>query len=167
MPQDRKAVRFSAASLKRLSVDLLYDILGSFFFALGVYNFAVQANFAPGGVTGIAIIVNHLRICPLVPWRFCSTSPHPDGLRILGHRFNTFISNFVVNTIFLDLISPRLPVTKAIHSWPPFAGAGHRLAIIYQNKSSTGGSDLLIMSLRKKAAYKLGQPPCLWTALSY
>jgi len=60
MPQDRKAVRFSAPSLKRLSVDLLYDILGSFFFALGVYNFAVQANFAPGGVTGIATILNYL-----------------------------------------------------------------------------------------------------------
>ena len=148
MPQDRKAVRFSAASLKRLSVDLLYDILGSFFFALGVYNFAVQANFAPGGVTGIAIIVNHFTNLPIGTLALLFNIPLIlMAWRILGHRF--LIRSFrtlVVNTIFLDLISPRLPVYQGDPFLAAlFAGAlaGIGLAIIYQNKSSTGGSDLL------------------------
>ena len=163
MPQDRKAVRFSAASLKRLSVDLLYDILGSFFFALGVYNFAVQANFAPGGVTGIAIIVNHFTNLPIGTLALLFNIPLIlMAWRILGHRF--LIRSFrtlVVNTIFLDLISPRLPVYQGDPFLAAlFAGAlaGIGLAIVYQNKSSTGGSDLLIMSLRKKRPHmSLGQ----------
>ena len=39
---------------------LILDILGSFFLGVSVDIFAVQANFAPGGVTGLAVILNYL-----------------------------------------------------------------------------------------------------------
>ena len=44
---------------KALGRDLLYDILGSILYAAGIYTFAATANFAPGGITGVAMIINH------------------------------------------------------------------------------------------------------------
>lgn len=163
MSSKRNPSRFSGASLKRLSIDLFYDIVGSFFFAVGVYNFAAQANFAPGGVTGIAIIVNHFTKLPIGTLALVLNIPLIVlAWRILGHRF--LLRSFrtlIVNTIFLDVISPRLPVYEGDPLLAAlFAGAlaGIGLAVIYQNKSSTGGSDLLIMSLRKKRPHmSLGQ----------
>ena len=39
--------------------DLLADVVGAALFSAGVYSFAVNADFAPGGITGLAILANH------------------------------------------------------------------------------------------------------------
>lgn len=154
---------FTRSRAKRLVHDLLLDAAGSFFFAVGIYNFAAPANFAPGGVTGIAIIVNHFTKLPIGSLALLLNIPIIlISFRILGKSFlfRSFRS-LLVNTIFLDLVSPRLPVYRGDPFLATlFAGvlAGIGLAIIYQNKSSTGGSDLIIMSLRKKKPHiSLGQ----------
>ncbi len=162
MPASSKSF-LSLDSVKGLAHDLLLDLAGSFFFATGVYNFAVQANFAPGGVTGIAIILNHYTGLPIGSLALLMNIPIiAMAYRLLGRRF--LLRSFrtlVVNSLFLDLISPRLPVYQGDPLLAAlFAGAlaGIGLAIIYQNKSSTGGSDLIILSLRKKKAHlSLGQ----------
>ena len=51
--------------IKNIILDIAYDIIGSFFYAVGVYTFAKMANFAPGGVTGIALIMNYLWNLPI------------------------------------------------------------------------------------------------------
>ena len=45
---------------KREAAYLLHDVLGSIVYAIGVYTFAAHANFAPGGITGAALILNYL-----------------------------------------------------------------------------------------------------------
>ena len=45
---------------KTLLVDVLYDIIGSVLYGAGMYTFAVSSNFAPGGVSGLAILVNYI-----------------------------------------------------------------------------------------------------------
>ncbi len=162
MPGKRKAF-FSIDSLKRLGHDLFLDALGSFFFAIGIYNFAAPANFAPGGVTGISIIINHFTKLPIGSLAFILNIPLILlSLRILGKDFLfRSLRTLAVNTLFLDLVSPQLPVYRGDPLLAAlFAGAlaGIGLAIIYQNKSSTGGSDLIIMSLRKRRPHmSLGQ----------
>ena len=42
---------------KELAVDILYDIIGSILFGAGIYTFAEGGNFAPGGISGIALIM--------------------------------------------------------------------------------------------------------------
>ena len=44
---------------------LVYDILGSLFLGCSIVCFAVQANFAPGGVNGLAVIANYLFQVPI------------------------------------------------------------------------------------------------------
>ena len=51
--------------LKILLWDLLYDIAGSILYAAGIYTFAGNADFAPGGVTGLALILNYLTGFPV------------------------------------------------------------------------------------------------------
>ncbi len=155
--------RLTGGHIKQFGTNLLYDLAGSFFFAAGIYNFAAQADFAPGGVTGIAIIIHHYTRLPIGTLALLLNIPLILlAYRTLGHRFlfRSF-QTLVVNTIFLDLISPRLPVYQGDPLLAAlFAGAltGIGLAIVYQNKSSTGGSDLIIMSLRKKKPHmSLGQ----------
>ena len=40
--------------------DFLYNIAGSILYAAGIDTFAGAAGFAPGGVSGLALILNHL-----------------------------------------------------------------------------------------------------------
>ena len=51
--------------MKRQGRQLLFDVAGSIFYAIGVYTFAAHASFAPGGVTGAAVILNHLLKVPI------------------------------------------------------------------------------------------------------
>ena len=43
-----------------LALDLGADLIGSLIFAVGIVCFTEPANIAPGGVSGLAIIVNYL-----------------------------------------------------------------------------------------------------------
>lgn len=153
----------SGARLKQYGLNLLYDAAGSFFFALGIYNFAAQAEFAPGGLTGIAIIINHYTRFPIGTVALVLNIPIILlTFRLLGRRFLLrSLQTVLVNTLFLDLICPLLPVYQGDHLLAAlFAGVlvGIGLALIYQNKSSTAGSDLVIMALRKKRPHlSLGQ----------
>ncbi|HZK29148.1 MAG TPA: YitT family protein [Clostridia bacterium] len=141
--------------VRNFGVNLLYDILGSFFFAVGIYNFAAQADFAPGGFTGIAILINHFTKLPIGSIALILNIPIIlMAFRTLGKKFLVrSFQTIIVNTLFLDIICPKLPVYNGEPLLAAlFAGAlaGIGLAIIYQNKSCTGGSDLIIMTLRKK-----------------
>ena len=99
------------AKIKNLVLDLLYDIIGAFFYAVGFYTFAKMANFAPGGLTGLALIMNSL-------WKF------PIGIttmvlniplilisgKLVGKTFLLkTIKTMCFCTLFLDIIFPHLP----------------------------------------------------------
>ena len=50
---------------KRLAGMLAFDIFGSLFMGISIVCFAVQANFAPGGVNGLAVLSNYLFSVPI------------------------------------------------------------------------------------------------------
>ncbi len=74
--------------------DILADVLGALLYGAGVYVFAVNANFAPGGITGLAILVNHffpflpigtLTVTPITVTITTSTETKPyDGTPLHG-----------------------------------------------------------------------------------
>ena len=45
---------------KETGLDILTDITASILIAVGVYNFALNANFPVAGFSGVAIIMYHL-----------------------------------------------------------------------------------------------------------
>ena len=50
---------------KELIIDLLVDVIASIIIAIGIYNFALNANFPVAGFSGIAIILYHLLGLPI------------------------------------------------------------------------------------------------------
>ncbi|MEG1365909.1 MAG: YitT family protein [Oscillospiraceae bacterium] len=140
--------------IKNFAIDTAYDIVGSILFAIGIYVFAKSANFAPGGVSGLALIFNHLYNVPIGTMSLLLNIPIVlISFKLLGKKF--FIKSLrtmLISTLFLDVVFPLFPVYKgdsflaAIFSGV-FVGAG--LAIIYMRGSSTGGADFLIISIKK------------------
>ena len=143
---------------KTLATDLIHDLVGSFLYAMGVYYFASNADFAPGGITGVAMIIHHyvpslgiglVSLVINIPVAFIC-------YRLLGRVFFTkSVKSMLIAAIFTDYVVPLLGVYPDAAANPLlaalFAGAlyGMGLALIYIPGSSTGGTDFIIMSIRK------------------
>lgn len=134
---------------------LFWDVIGSFIYAVGIYTFAKEAEFAPGGVTGMSLILNYLfprfnlgTLTFLINVPIVLVSFHYLGLGYLLRTLQTII----FNSIFLDFVAPLVPTYRGNPLLAAIcAGAlsGIGLAILYQAGTCTGGSDLVIMSVRK------------------
>ena len=51
---------FKKSSPRDFALDLGSDLVGSILYAIGIYTFASRADFAPGGISGLSLILNHL-----------------------------------------------------------------------------------------------------------
>lgn len=149
--------------MKNLALDLGADVIGSILFAAGIYTFAGAGEFAPGGISGLALIINHIWGLPIGITSLALNAPIIlFSFRLLGHRFFLkSIRTMIMNTIFVDFIFTHIPVYKGDRLTAAlFAGAllGAGLAVIYMRGSSTGGADFLIMSVKKLRPHlSLGQ----------
>lgn len=149
--------------MKNLALDLGADVIGSILFAAGIYTFAGAGEFAPGGISGLALIINHLWGLPIGITSLALNAPIIlFSFRLLGHRFFLkSIRTMIMNTIFVDFIFTHIPVYQGDRLTAAlFAGAllGAGLAVIYMRGSSTGGADFLIMSVKKLRPHlSLGQ----------
>lgn len=146
-------------------------VAGAFLFALGFDLFLRPAGIAPGGLTGIALLVNYL--LPVVPVGLLTLLFNIPlfilGMRQLGGPFvrNTIFTSILLS-VLLDVLTalPLLtiePLLAAIYGGV-LIGAGMGLAFL--PNSSTGGVDIAIRVLRKKyPQLSLGQLMLLCDAL--
>ena len=140
-------------SLRTVFIDLLCDIIGGIFFAMGIYTFAKMADFSPGGISGLSLIINYLWHLPIGATTLILNIP----LVIIGYRFvgkqfliktacTIFITNFMVDIIF--------PFTPAYAGSPLMAALysgiclGTGMAFFYMRGSSSGGMDFLTMTIK-------------------
>ena len=139
--------------LKTFLIDLLCDIIGSILYATGIYTFAKAADFAPGGISGLALILNHLWGLPIGIMTLVLNIPLVlISYRVVGKEFLLKTArSMVVSTIFLDLIFPHTPA----YTGSPFMAAlysgicmGAGMAFFYMRGSSSGGMDFLIMTIK-------------------
>ena len=111
-PKRTKAQRVQA--LKTFAVDTVYDVVGSILFAIGVYTFAKSADFAPGGVSGLALICNYLWDLPIGTMTLIINIPIIIiSYKVVGRKF--LLKSFktmVISTLFLDLVFPLTPLYK-------------------------------------------------------
>lgn len=141
--------------VKKAGRMLLADVIGGALYAAGVYSFASVAEFAPGGIAGLAVILNHFTSLPI---GMCTLALNVPVIllcfKTLGRTFFLrSLCTMAVSTILLDFVFPLLPVYHGDMLMAAlFAGAlsGAGLALIYAQDSSTGGTDFVILSLRKK-----------------
>ena len=141
--------------LKNIGADLLYDIAGSILYAAGIYTFAGNAGFAPGGVSGLALLLNHLTGFPVGTMTLLFNIPlvvisyKTVGKQLLLKSAKTM----VISSLFLDVVFPFTPMYEgnrmmaAVYSGI-FLGAG--MALFYVRGSSSGGIDFLALTIKKK-----------------
>ena len=136
-----------------LATQLFWELLGSIFIAIGIYNFAVQAKFPMTGFSGISIILYRLFNIPIGLSTILLNIPVAIlCYRLLGKKF--FISSLrcmILSSIIIDYVAPLFPVYTgnrllAALCTGVFGGIGY--ALIYAKNSSTGGSDFIIMAVK-------------------
>ncbi len=141
-------------SPKELGIDLLCDLAGAFLFNIGIYNFAVNAEFAPVGVSGIALILRHLFGLPMGITSIVLNIPIVlVSYKLLGRSFLLrSMKSMIIFALVLDYVVPYLPVYQGNPLYASactgiFSGLG--LTIVYLRNCSTGGTDFLVMAIRK------------------
>ena len=140
---------------RELAVDILYDIIGSILFGAGIYTFAEGGNFAPGGISGIALIMNKLWNLPVGTMTLILNIPLVIiSYKTVGKRFLIKTARtMIISTIFVDLVFPMFPyytgqrLLAAIYSG---ALLGLGMVLFYMRGSSSGGADFLTMTIKKK-----------------
>lgn len=143
----------SLRSIKNISVQLFWELIGSIFIAAGIYNFAVQSKFPMTGFSGIALILNRFFNIPIGFSTIILNIPVAIlCYRLLGKKF--FVSSIrcmVLSSVLIDYVAPLFPVFQgdrllAALCTGVFGGIGY--ALIYSKNSSTGGADFIIMAVK-------------------
>ena len=138
---------------KKWSIDILIDILGGIFIALGTYNFAAAAEFPMVGVNGIALIFYQLWGLPIGRTAMLLNIPIAVFcFKVLGRRFFLRSVRTILLTSFLmDYAAPLFPVYEGDRMLAAICTgilSGLGFALIYMRDSSTGGADFIILSLK-------------------
>lgn len=142
-------------NIRRIMIDLIYNITGSILYAAGIYTFAGNAGFAPGGVSGLALIADYLWGFPVGTVTLILNIPLVIvSYRAVGKRLLIKSAvTMVISSLFLDLVFPHFPMYAgdrmiAALSSGAFIGAG--MALFYIRGSSSGGIDFLALAIKKK-----------------
>lgn len=138
---------------KNILLDLLCDIVGSILYSISIYTFARSANFAPGGVSGLSLIINYLFGLPIGLTSLLLNIPLIlISYKIVGRQFLLKSARtMLICTFFLDIVFPHTPAytgspfMAALYSGI-FIGAG--LGLFYMRGTSSGGTDFLTITLK-------------------
>lgn len=141
--------------IQHFAVDTIFDILGSILYAIGLSSFAQKAYFVPGGISGLALILNHLWNLPIGLMSLLLNIPLVIfSFRVIGKQFLLKTArSMLICSIFLDLIFPQLPAYAGSQMLASlfsgvFLGAG--MTIFYMRGSSSGGTDFLTLPIQVK-----------------
>ena len=135
-------------------INLLGVAIGSFIYACGISLFLDPNNLAPGGASGLAIVLN--RICNIETGTLYFIINVPImviGLWKYGVRFiaSTFFS-ILLNSIFTNRLAKLGALTDDIFI-ATMAGSvlvGVGVAIVFKSKATTGGTDIIVKVLHDK-----------------
>ncbi len=135
-------------------INLLGVAIGSFIYACGISLFLDPNNLAPGGASGLAIVLN--RICNIETGTLYFIINVPImviGLWKYGVRFiaSTFFS-ILLNSIFTNQLAKLGALTDdlfiATMAGSVLVGVG--VAIVFKSKATTGGTDIIVKVLHDK-----------------
>ena len=139
---------------KEIAIDIGADILGGLFIAVGVYNFAVSSGFPVAGISGIAVVFYYFWKIPIgIMTNILNVPIVIICYRLLGRKFFLkSIKTMLISNIMLDVVAPMLPVYEgdlmlSCICMGVFSGIGY--ALIYARDTSTGGTDFVMMAVRK------------------
>lgn len=139
-----------------IMVDVVLILFGTAAYALGLYYFITPSNVAPGGVSGISILVNFVSGLPVGVVNAAINVPLLlVGWRFLGKEFiwKTLLS-VISFTLFYDSVFPLFirPYQGEKFLACLFGGVlmGIGLGLVFLRAGSTGGMDIVNKLLNRK-----------------
>lgn len=143
---------------------IFYNIAGVFVYAVGIHCFAVPHRIAPGGSSGIAILVNALSGCPIGLFVFLFNIPLLAVILMKKLFPPRFAVKMLITTAFLSVVMDYVVVWVPVYKGNPllaamFGGAcmGVGLGLVYLGRSDTGGITLLGLIIQKiKPQFQVG-----------
>lgn len=141
---------------RTVGVDLLYDLAGSFLLGIGIFCFARKANIAPGGASGIGIMLQYLWGIPI------GTATILVNIPLLVVAYYKLGRDFVLKTLKTLLISSILLDGVITPLFPQYSGdrmlasifgglcMGAGLSLVFLRGSTTGGTDILSYLIEQK-----------------
>ncbi|MCD6329813.1 MAG: YitT family protein [Candidatus Cloacimonetes bacterium] len=144
-------------------VDYVFILIGCALMGLSLVLFLSPNKIAAGGVSGLAVVINHLFHLPIGIVMLVFNIPlFLIGLKILGKRFGirTFFG-MIAFSLFTDLFNNVLHL-KAVTENPLLASLygglllGIGLGIVFKVNGSTGGSDIVAQIFSQKRIMTAG-----------
>ena len=140
---------------KDLWIDFIYDIAAGFLQAIGLHCFIDSIDIAPGGATGIAILLNRFIPIPLGTMTFLINIPLLIASWIYLGRSRTIktLKTVAIVSLILDFIVipyfPVYPGDKMVSCLFGGVLVGASLALVFMRGSTTGGGDIVAKLLQK------------------
>ena len=141
--------------IKNILRDLFLVASGSAIFSISVNMFSSPNNIVQGGLTGIGTVANYLFSLPIGAVMLVLNIPlFALALKQLRFKFviKTVISTFIFTSL-IDLGAYIIPAYKGdVLLGCIFCGvlSGVGLALVFLTGSTTGGTDIIAMLIRKK-----------------
>ncbi|MGL5972890.1 MAG: YitT family protein [Oscillospiraceae bacterium] len=148
---------------KKFLIDCIFMVIGNLIYALALKVFIAPNNIAPGGATGIAVMVNYISNLPIgAITLFINIPLLIFALFLLGKIFviKTLIS-IVSFTFCFDIVLKDVPIyNEDLILAMLFGGiiTGIGSALIFWRNGSGGGSDTIALIVKKfKPHFKTGK----------
>mgnify|MGYP005863890379 CR=1 FL=1 len=148
--------------MKKFSIGLLI-VLGCAVQGLAYALFLIPHHFVPGGVSGIAIIINYFSGLPVGILTMIFNVPiFLLGLKTMGRKYVlNSLGGMVATSLFIDFFNKVLHLPSATGN-PVLASIyggvllGIGLGIVFRGRASTGGSDIIGTVLHKYTGMSIG-----------
>lgn len=143
-------------SMRGVLRDVSLLLIGSLIYGIGTYMFVVPANIAPGGASGIALMVNFVTGLPVGTLTLVLNVPllvlawfYLSRKFAVSTAITTAVCSFVLDFI-VPLFVPVYAGDRLLCSLYGGVLVGAGMALIFIAGSTTGGTDILGYILQKK-----------------
>jgi uncharacterized membrane-anchored protein YitT (DUF2179 family) len=156
-------MKMQEKDLKRSLANLVLVILGSAIMGVGYALFLIPHHFVPGGVSGIAIIVNYFTRLPVGILIMVLNIPvFIFGIRIMGRKYGLrSLLGMVISSLLIDFFYEVVRLKSATDNAvlaAIYGGfmLGIGLGLVFRGRASTGGSDIIGQILNKYLGVSIG-----------
>ena len=137
-----------AKNVKEFLLDLIFMTAGSVIYAVGLNGFTAPNNIAPGGVSGIAIVLNYLFGTPVGTVILLINVPIIIWAIIeIGYKLVTkTMLAVVLNAACIDIVALFMPVYHGDPLIITLIGGvceGVGLSLVFMRGATTGGTDMI------------------------
>lgn len=148
---------------EKIILRVLIIVLGSLIYSIGVNTFIIPHKLLSGGVAGIAIILQYITKFPSGYWVILINIPiFLIGIRIIDKKFGAY------SFIGMVSMSISLILTRNLNSYYHMSDVltsslcgglltGLGAGLIFKNRASQGGTDIIAVIIKKKYGLPIGK----------